>query len=47
MSEMEGVPVKLEDLPAPPPWPFEEDPAEILVEIRNAKTEEDSSQVDR
>jgi hypothetical protein len=48
MKEMTGeMPGRLEDLPPPPPWPFEKDPAEILTEIRNAKAEENASQADR
>ena len=38
MAEMpKGKAQQVEDLPPPPPWPFEKDPAEILAEIRNAK----------
>ena len=35
------------DLPPPPPWPFDRNPAEILTELRNAKADEDSFQSDR
>lgn len=38
---------QVEDLPPPPPWPFENDPAEILKEIRDAETENGSPQSDR
>lgn len=50
MDEMTDELMKLQlsgDLPPPPPWPFDRDPAEILTEIRDAKTAEGSSQIDR
>ena len=48
MAEMpKGTVQQIEDLPPPPPWPFEKDPAEILEEIRDAETENGSPQSDR